>query len=680
MSRVYQTTDPVRNVAVYIGDANLTTMYMSVSWEWQAVPSATWHSVSIPISPEDFPVTEANRDRLRDLQVLQAAYGSERGLRTGAADHSDKAVIKIYANIDTEDFETWAARGNWNPFDANGLAKWETGQKFIGRHAEEGTVTDDGLELTTGFEVKPKAVSGGIQSLGDWWVNAGNPNLYVPNGYVTGTFPGGTRRQAFDFYLIIPSYAEAAESTIHNFGPYKGFNQWLNSLRADPTTMPEITGQGTQQGGSPGQAYGSPDVHKFQLVNSSGDNVFSFRLYRRAMGIVGGNVNWIHLLGYVDEGEWDHQFLQDRMRLISYAVDTTVYEDNPFGNRDTPARARTIVLSDELTIDAINKVPRLHVKDEGSQNANIIPMGYYRVVDFNDLTPVLDAMMNETHRLMPSHDDKPMMRELHHYGTEDKTLRLLNPEQATRYSGVARPLTIDNQGDGDLDVDDWAGNNVVTLKPNQSADLRFVYDNEGESRLLGKVPFRELQADAGRVGDFHGLGYFSYDANNWAHQINYPGVAQQYTDEDAFELGTATVTDMTKPAGTTWNATNMLLTPDTLKVLKDGFLDFEQVLNFTIVGNGNIPNGSQTVVLRLRNGVLSQVDHSAYYEIAGNGVTRTLRWQFKRRVKKNDIFVPLFIFAKSATINTGSCPITDFNRTATLDQDIAIEYESPAVT
>lgn len=552
------------------------------------------------------------------------------------------------------------------------LARDSSNQLLLSRHSNDYDAVPLRIyhaEISTTEYADGKIVYGGddrpannIGKIGDTYLRRQSNGLGLYEKTAESTW---TYRYAI---LLLPAYPtlNQRDKKIPQF-PIAGMIKWLNSIRENPETTSAITGQGAA-------AFGHPTQHRYIIPESRtiDNDYYQLMVYFVASYIRNGHLIRLEILGVGIGENYSPYHLQNAIGVQAETLDTRVYVDRPFGVRNTPARMLKAVLSDKVELDALNGIPRIHVEDQGEYTKQIIPFGNHRVIDFDDLDPVVDETMTELYRLMPEPLEKPMVHEIHHYGANG-AIRLINPEKANEYSGTSRPLVIDNQGTGRLEILDWDRKNVVTLAPNQDAKLRFVYDNFGGSRLLGQVTPRYIEASAGSVGAFVNTGYYNFDTNNWAKPV--PVATPSYIDTDAFEIGTAAnIVNASQ-----WNVANVegALSADTLKILKDGILEFQQSVTFTIVGTGSMTAGSLARVYLLRDDTLTVIDEADYGEITGEGTSRSFRWGFRRRVKADDVIIPMYVYPKGTTLNINECTINDFLRTVTLDQEIAIEYKSP---
>ena len=647
----YTYTDPVRDVHIIYSVQRPDTIF----FEYLSDPVAmTWTRVNAdydPVNPSG------------DLQQLRQAHNAPGGL----VDNTGAAVVPS-VGIPNTTYAQLAERGYIDPLDPQGYEKWETSRKFVGTFLEHGThevsAGQETLKLEAGFEVHPSQASGQSVTLNDWMVNNGQ---VANNPY---TSPASMTSQ-FDLRLLIPEFNQVTYAQLHNYGPLAALIVNLNSRRTDPTNMSALTGETSDDAVDP---FGDPHVHRFSVDDDDDMELFQFTITGTSASYnsAGTYVTEFRIQAQVIGTGYDFNALQESF-TGSETVAGEAEVHNAFGNRATPVTGLKMILSDRAQLDALGGTPRFIVTDDGSNVRHIIPVGYRRVIDFDDLGAV---MLNgaEIYRQMPTSENFPLFRELHHYGTTNKVFRLLNPEAANEYTGTARPITIDNQGTGNLEVHDWGGNNIVTLRPDESCDLRFVYDREGNSRLLGEVPERYFSAAAGTVGTLNDYGYYDFDANHWARPIRLPNANDLNIDTDAFTIGT--ITNINASAVPTWGATAVQRSRDTFEVLKDGTLDFSQSVLYTLVGSGNLGTSTTTRVYLLRNGVLTLIDEIAYDSVAGAGTTRSWRWGFRRRVEAGDVIIPLLVYPKGTTLNVAAGTITDFIRTVTLDQDVAIEYEA----
>lgn len=626
---------------------------------WQNPLTGAWFR-----SSEHYEQDEWTQGGVDFLGKLQAVHDGGH-FRNGQSMTSPIVMPQVEFQGNIFDLPDWEERGGFNPLDMNGMNKYRTGQKFTGRFAQEGAVQADGLELTTGFEVKPSRHTGGTVALNEWVVDT--RQLITATAFTATP----TTYQSFILTIDIEEYHRITLAELHNYPPVAALIGLLNDRRQNANTMSAITGQGVY-------AFGNPSVHRFFVKNINNTDAFKIFFYSTAKHVPDGYVTQLQIFGLVDPddtADYSHDTLQRDLNRISRHVPAeTVYTQNPFGVRETNFKARQIELNDTTIIESINGLLRYRVRNPGANVDRLVPVGSTGVIDYEDLTPVNDDDGNETHRVMKTPYEAPLAHVYHHYGSTNKVLRILNPEQANGHNGAETEIKVENQGTGTLQVHDWEGRNIVTLRPDEFVELAFVYDTEGTSRVIGKVPERYIEASAGNIGNIDQLGYYDFSTSHWARPIQV--TTPSHIDTDAFEVGTNT----NRPGGTQWSAANIVQGPDTFKVLKNGTLEFHQSILFTVVGNGNMPAGSLARVYLLRGSTLTSIDESSYGEIAGSGVSRTFRWGFRRRVQKDDVIIPLLIYPKSSTINIGICQITDFIRTVTLDQTVAIEYVQPETT
>ena len=594
------------------------------------------------------------------LQELQQA----RNAPGGFVNEDGESSAPAGEIVDGLTYDQLREHGYVDPFEIDGYQKWLIRRKFQGTFQQHGSHRVEGgldrLTLEAGLEVHPSSQRGSSVSLRDWVINAGA----VANNPHTSP---ATMTRRFELVLRIPTYEQIQYEDLHEYGPVAALVVNLNSRRTTPSSMPAITGDEDDD-----YAFGDPSIYRFKVEGADGNVLFKFTITSTtALQEIlpdGTYVTQYNVHGQVIGSGYDLDALRESF-AGSETVTGEAEVENPFGSRRTPVSGKRIVLSDAVEMDAIGRAPRITITDDGSEVKHVVPIGYDRVIDYDSLGVV---MLNgaEIYREMPMPENRPMVKEIHHYGAENKALRLLNPEQANEYSGTARPITIDNQGAGNLEVQDWDGNNIVTLRTSESAFLRFVYDDNGGSRLLGEVPERYFEATGGFLGIINNNtpGYYTFDTNNYAAMISIPN--PQYFDRDAFQRGT----DTTHTNLQDWDAATVTTGADTLRMLKAGTLHFEQSLVFEIDGTGNMPN-LRTRTYILRAGALILAGDGSYGQIAGNGTKEVIRWVFTRRVERNDVIIPIISYPQGTTLNFGSMIISDFIRTVTLDQDVSIEYE-----
>lgn len=639
----YRSTDPVVGIDISYDPFHGP---WPVRLGWTYTRDGMNHVKIVPADSETWEDTKIDNE-FRSLQSLYSDSPSR--LRTP---DGQVTPITLHHAPDGLTLDNMADWGFYNPLILDGWDKFVNQRRCLGVLQERATPTSSSIALKAQFYTERELLpGGGLVSLSNWNVTPGpiRPNIYDSN----------EERRTFSIRLTIPIFEEHILQEAHNYGPIAGMRTWLNGRR---TLGSSISGSlDTSVNSHP---WGAPSTHRYRVTEADGTGGFQFVITSSvsAAGSDGHLRNYYLICHAVGTG-FDADLLQRRIHLIpNVLVDTRVYVEHRLGKRESPADASVIRLSDEVDIDAIGGVPRIHITDPANSTPRVIPVGMHGIVDHDDMEATYDNGI-ESYRTMPTLEEAPMAAEVHHYGAV-ATHRLLKPSQANGYGGVVRPWKVDNQGDGVYHVQYPDGSNLVTLRPRQTADLRFVVDREGGGRILGSVADRVHQITHGAETYLWPGSTLSLDTNSWMMMPTTP-TEIDYNDNDAFRTGTEDALANTAD----YVFANLPFSREALKVIKSGLLDFSQYVTIRHDGSGNVP--AHHTEVRVKRGTTEIIiPVSSYADYNGAGTPRTYIWRWRSRVEKDDIIYPWLIYPKGTTLNFGTAAIVSFIRTATLVQDV----------
>ena len=589
------------------------------------------------------------------LQNLQAAHVAEYGIR-------NRVGARLDLNVYVSDIQTtltyaeYVKRGGIPILERDGYDKWIAKKHIDGQFVQHGSILSPrGVKFDADLEIGRKQVAGGLVSLGDWITRSGGESPSTSVGITDDVLH-------FSLFIRVPEFESVPAASAHtDYAPLVGLITLLNGNKAMGDS---ITGSGTYP-------FGRPTTHRFSVRNSANTELFQIAPTFHASGIVSNNLVWLSLHFVVTNAPDTltasaqisaiHNWVQ---RVITAPSDQRVWEDNHIGSREGLLYGIHLNLSDKVRMDGINGVPRLWLPVE---NAHVpIHMGTHRILDHDQLTPVMDDMMNETHRVLPPITEQPMVHEVHYHGTTEASLRLPKPADVCAASGNVHPLAVGSQG-GDYKVLDPAGDNIVTLKRGQRANLALVWDQEGHQRIVGSVPRQRAVTTRGSGGVLNDRGYWDYSPTQWARPVKMP--APQYVDADTFEVPT---TDTGAGSGA-FTAANYNLGLDSFTLKKAGSAIVYQNVRFAVVGSGTMPHGLTTVIAIKRGNTIHEQALNVYDEITGAGSIYELVWLWFGDFLVGDVVQLIFTMPKSSTLNIGAATVRQAYRATLLDQNVLRE-------
>ena len=572
---------------------------------------------------------------------------------------------------DVEDLEKY---GFENPLIPGSRERLIAGRRIRGLHMQRGEVTDadlnagtpDTIEIKAGVEPRP-VIGPGRVNLAQWLADIGSDHS------AGAIF-------ALDLYIEEEDGVTIADLDDHP--AIAAMRSWLTSRKA--TADAAVAGDA--------DAAASWTGRTFEARNSDGTAAFNFRvnsllIFTSRFTVPTGDDAVIHfglVCQRVSGGDYDREVMSgDLDRYIVLSTNTKV--ETVTGHRETPLVGSRVAVG-EVVFRGMNGLPEFEATDPDSAIPRIVPYGSHGIVDFENMTdvvlPIGPGNANRTVKRLPSLLERRMVNEIHfrkQFGRGDgiyETLKLPRPTDATFRPGTVRPLRIDNQGGSPLSILDWNNNEVVLLYQGETVSLRFVSDLEGGGRLLSDPIVRRWEKHAlNPAGGFDGASggaYFDYDTLHWARIPNVPTPNIRFHN-DAFATGGAAL-----PQSADWSAANVDANAWTVSVLRPGHLTFRQTvqLRLSASSTGSIPSGARVVTYRKRNNVLQRVSDQPINEPVSAAINRALLvWRFDDEAEADDLYVPIWIFAKSATLSggTGTIGTSLFSRSASLEYTLSVE-------
>ena len=599
-----------------------------ISLEWLNTDTSQWYSARISLEL-DGSVFEFFPSATNNQHVLDAIYAAWDAGTITAAD----------VNPAGPDYAYIIEHYHYNPLDRNGFANFVRARRLNNRMGAGAVLTDQAIDLRDGFEVVPTPASTELVALTPFEAVAHGGNNYA-------------------IRIDIPTFEGVTRTNIGQYAELRALGHWLNDRRVEGTgDGSEIVagdGAATWRGGG-------------ATINYAGDRQF-------VLGYTSQNTQTIDGVAYITRWSigitagtnFDRDALAQQFAAVSVNIGTPrVDEPHPFGSHLTDLRARGVIFTDQVRLDAVNGVPTWQVRNQGSMFWERVKVGSHRVIDYADL-PSGSAI-----RTLPHHIEMPLAGELHFHGTAQGNLRLPRPTYFADNSGSGRPFLVANQGTANLLIDDWTGTDVCILHPKERAEFLFVYDRDGSGRVLGRIPQRRHFLLGGYSQYVWPGTSYAFDDSTWimGAKAPTPGTAD-FLDSAAFEIGTGAYPGN----GTAYNAANLAFTPDAIKVKKSGTLTFYQAIELTApAGSGILPQGHETVLTIKRGSSLVEVP-LASYALLDSGEQRTYTWLYpSQRVQAGDILYPQFKYERGTSLNFTASEIDSFLRAVVLDQDIVIE-------
>ena len=368
--------------------------------------------------------------------------------------------------------------------------------------------------------------------------------------------------------------------------------------------------------------------------------------------------------------DYDIDRIDRRLVSDTESISTTDLElESSLGNVQNPVRMSYADFGEGREMHYENGAPYLHIKDDDSSIRRRIYVGQKRIITKESLSTFGGNF------LMPGPVQSPMVEEIHMTGlSEDETIEARTPPLMAGRVNNLRLLSIHNRDDTyNVTVEDWDGDNVITLTPGEHCHLRFSYMPDGTGGMLGEASPRTHIINAGQQGQ----GW-----ENRRYLIGSDGIRPlpvpddeddfDYFDADTYLIGTDDIQYDSNNDPFAFNATNIYFSPQAFRVLKSGRLDLEISFEVTITSSaGALQAGWRTQLYRLRDGVLSLLDEDPRLNFTGNNQSRVLRNRYHGRNEAGDEYYPMMYLIAGNSLSMGDLRVDATHRSASLDIDIS---------
>ena len=596
----------------------------------------------------------SGEDGYTELGILQTIFASDDGFQDSDGNSIDVGLHGFPYGTSVDDIEQ---NGYYNPLDVDSYDRWVQGHLRVpGTFLRHATVAKDSVsgrsDISMGGGIKPvKAVppSGDLnQSVSDWFAEATGSNARFSlnalpgeefdNGSsgVAGTeAEGDVRVRAMIVYL--ESIRSIGDVLYDDDNPLSDITEWSSSIFSGRTFSLTLNTLGDQL--------------IFTISSStSGAARLTFTIART--------------------GTSDAVNVDSLNEIINDATVTFPTEDEddvpPFGDTAVPVRMeRAVMAGGEFVID--RDIPAFWKPTKRK------PIGARDILRWEDL----EVVTGETYRNLPF---GYFNFAVHITATVDRVIRVPNPEDIVPYVEGAIEFEVHNNNaysDGKkVELQTADGTNIITLLGKESVpfELEWFKDGTGELRSPTRPP-RILVVAGSSLGDFNDVGYWEFDSTHWARPIFMPGIAQRTVplriNEEAFELGTAAITN-----GSSFSAAATdLHTPEGIKLLKPGRLSYDQ--GIVIAGqNAGTITGHRLQLYEIdgsTRGLLA--DYPQVPLTVNEGRPWDINWADEGgNIGVDDVFLPIYQYAKSSTMNPSDVLLKSSRLAMTLLQDILVSY------
>ena len=349
---------------------------------------------------------------------------------------------------------------------------------------------------------------------------------------------------------------------------------------------------------------------------------------------------------------------------------TDAQEKPPFGSKDIEILAMRVQL-DSMTLETEGDTPIIKFKDEQQRSQKLI-VGAGMSVDFDDL---------QNSSVGVKRPPTTWGVNAIHFGageTEDGTLRLPNPVDQIPVPGNDLEYTFHNRNSTyNLEVKDWADDNIATLLPGERLTIRMTRRADGTGELIDSVPFsRKFEFAKHVFSDFAGARYYNLGTTGGFRGRLVPFPTESNADlwtmhEECFQLGDTAVPNATNIFSA--SVTN-LRTPSSIIFQKEGTVRVDMFLAIsTAGGGGQIPDNHGLSFFRLDGATVRQ---GPYLSNEQTGINENevwkLSWEFD--VQLADIFIPVFRYHESVSMAMSSVDIESLQMQMEMTEFINREY------
>ena len=226
------------------------------------------------------------------------------------------------------------------------------------------------------------------------------------------------------------------------------------------------------------------------------------------------------------------------------------------------------------------------------------------------------------------------------------------------------------------EIQDWDGNNLATLLPNERLPLLMTRRLDGTGELIESVPFiRTLEFSVGNFGNFGTGGYYDWQSGGFrGRPILYPdesdaSVWKMHTECFAFGSG-----GLTNGTGLFDATPTELSIPSSVIFQKAGKIRASMFVAIaTSGGGGSVPDNHGLAFIRL-DGSTVRLGPYLTNELIGNNENEVwpLGWEFDAAL--TDIFLPLFRYHQSTNIGLSNVAIESMQLKVEMTEIIHREY------
>ena len=586
-----------------------------------------------------------------ELVILQEIYASSDGFRD--ADGNSITILVQGFTYGTT-LESIEEHGFYNPLDPDSYARYLENRKVAGAHAAHAEVEEDSITgrkdvVTTGGLRVKKGVppSGDLdQSIADWFAEVRGSNARIGINALPGapydigsSTESGTEVESDvrvrAMIVKLESIRTAGDALYDDDNPLSGITEWSQSIFSGRTFSLPFNSLG--------------DLLVFTIgTTTSGPSRLTFNITRTSASEP----------VYIDD-------INETINNTTVTFPTeNADEKPPFGDTTVPAlMERAVMPGGSLVVD--RGLAALWTPTKR------IPIGAREILTWDNLTVV----PGETYREIPF---GYFNFAIHVESTGNRVIRIPDPSDIVPYIEGAIEFEVHNNNgydDSSVELQRSNGTNIITLLGTEAVplELEWFKDGTGELRSAQRIP-RILSVAGSDTNHFNSVGYWDMGNGFWGRPIPIPPVAQRTKalriNEEAFLLGADTWTN-----GSNFANIDGLHIPHAPQLLKTGRLTVDLQLVISGQDSGSI-NNHQLNLYQIEGS--SEILAATYpQEALGVGEQRPWDIYYQQEggdININDIFMPVYRYAKSSTMNPSDIRIRSYRQHTTLEQDILVTY------
>ena len=354
--------------------------------------------------------------------------------------------------------------------------------------------------------------------------------------------------------------------------------------------------------------------------------------------------------------------------LITVGGITDSQEKPPFGSTEIAINAMRVNM-DRMKFENASDHPVIEYRDEMNRIRRLI-VGYGFSLPYDELE---NGAGNVTAT------PKTWGVNAIHFGpdeTADGVTRFRNPIDQIPEDGNDWPCTFHNRNATyKWEIQDWDGNNLATLLPDERLTTRMTRRRDGTGELIDAVPFsRVLRFSADTLGSLFGGKYYSWSSTRRARTLNYPTEATANIwkmHQECFQFGDSTFNNGI--ALSTAGAGDLDI-PTSIIFQKLGKIRASMFVGVSTSGSsGNVPDNHGLAFARLDGSTVRLGPYLAHQAIGTNeNEIWQLSWDFD--VVQEDIFLPLFRYSISTSLPFSNILLTEMEMDIEMTEVIHREY------